>query len=1084
MTTKKRIFKILIISFIAVIVLLTSAWYFATYQLYRLENYKESITQALGKGLDRDVTYETGKAILTLRTGLAIRFTNVVIRDKDKTSNFLVIKTAFFRVNLLPLLRHHLVLREIIFDQPQLLLKRDANGVLNIADLLAGVKKETAIEFRRLTIRNGLVVFADQSASPDKAGGPLMTALGNLYCRVDQPIWRDTSRFHITTDVLEDKSKSALMIEGSFLPAHTGRPVSESIVDADIHLEEVNLHHYRPYFIKYLPFERLDGRLKVEAKFSGTFANFISKGNVTFNDAVLNYPQVFHGPVRSTAASADYTLKRDNGNIRIDVARLALDHIAVAGNFSLRDMDKDDPLLEANAVTSVFNFKEVRSYVPWRIIPGGVGEFIEEHIKDGNFRLTEGRLIGRISQIKDFLKPENAGLLTIRALADNAVFTPGGTSPVFHDIHGNLELIKREFMIKNIKARFGASPCTVEGGISDFGVPGPSVYVVNMNLIPTRDELLWLFGKKALSDLKYNPSSVLYLSAQGPDDHFDIKAKWDLANNDYSFGDLLEKPQGRANKIDAEIIINKAGFLIPSFKYDLPPFEISGKVMIPFKGKSPVTVNVGSKAFNIHEAAGVLPLLQKVDPAGNALLGLTGRGYLEDIGSLSWKGNLSLTNVSLKPSGGVRPVKGLTGGAVFQGSKMSTSLFKATIGESPFQAKCRMDDFHQLKTACGFDALSLKPADIGLQGREPIRDIKGQVYIEDKHLRVDRLAFRSRKSVYNLAGDIRDFDNPKINMTLISPYIRWDDLAYLLAMKPYPKLKQGEKNKSKSNMELGAVLRVDAGVFNDIDFRKLSAALKYNKGILNIETLEAGIFDGNLKTKGRVDIRPDAPNRYAFNFSADRLSLDKLQNFIKYEDHFFSGNLSVAGDVTAVGSNADDFKKTADGTLKIRAEKGVLKRFSVLSKIFSILNVYQLFKFQLPDMASNGMPYNAITADISFKDGILSSDNFFIDSDAMQISGIGKIDLVKKEIDNTVAIHPLHTIDKIVSKIPIAGWLVTDEKGNLITVHFKVEGKLDDPKVSLIPAKSIAKGTLDIFRRIFQLPGQLVTNTEDVLLGH
>ncbi len=66
----------------------------------------------------------------------------------------------------------------------------------------------------------------------------------------------------------------------------------------------------------------------------------------------------------------------------------------------------------------------------------------------------------------------------------------------------------------------------------------------------------------------------------------------------------------------------------------------------------------------------------------------------------------------------------------------------------------------------------------------------GRVYIEDKHLRVDRLSFRSRKSVYNLAGDIRDFDNPKINMTLISPYIRWDDLAYLLAMKKYPKVRE------------------------------------------------------------------------------------------------------------------------------------------------------------------------------------------------------------------------------------------------------------------------------------------------------
>ncbi|MGD0277690.1 MAG: AsmA-like C-terminal region-containing protein, partial [Smithella sp.] len=754
------------------------------------------------------------------------------------------------------------------------------------------------------------------------------------------------------------------------------------------------------------------------------------------------------------------------------------------GNFSLRDMDKDDPLLEANAVTSNFSFKEVRSYVPWGIIPGGVGDFIEEHIKDGNFRLVEGKLIGRLSQIENILKPENAGILTIRGVADNAVFAPGGSSPVFHDINGKLELINRQFMLKGVKARFGASPCTVEGAISDFGRPGPSIYVVNMNLIPTRDELLWLFGKDTLRDLKYNPSSVLYLSAQGPDDHFDIKAKWDLANNNYAYSDLLEKPQGRPNQIYAEIIINKGGFLIPSFEYDLPPFVVSGKVMIPFKGKSPLTVNVGSKAFNIHEAVGVLPGLRKLDPAGTGLVALTGRGNLEDIPFLQWKGSLSLTNVSLKPSGGIRPVKGLTGNALFQGNRMSTSLFKATIGESPFQARCRADDFHQLKTACQFDAVSLKSADIGLQSQEFFRDIKGQVYIEDKHVRVDRLSFRSRRSVFNMAGDIRDFDNPKINMTLVSPYIRWDDFAGLIAMKKYPKLRPGEKSSSNSNMELNAVLRVDAGVFNDIDFKKLSAALKYNRGILNIETLEAGVFDGNLKTKGRVDIRPDAPNRYAFNFSMDRLSLEKLQNYIKFGNRFFTGNMSLTGDIAAIGSNADDFKKTAVGTFKLRAEKGTLKRFSVLSKIFSILNIYQLFKFQLPDMASNGMPYNSITADATLRDGILSWDDLFMDSDAMQFSSKGKIDLVKNEIDDIIGIHPLHTIDKIVSKIPIAGWLVTDDKGNLITVHFKVEGKLDDPKVNLIPVQSIAKGTEDMFLRLFQLPGKLITNTGDVILGH
>ena len=101
----------------------------------------------------------------------------------------------------------------------------------------------------------------------------------------------------------------------------------------------------------------------------------------------------------------------------------------------------------------------------------------------------------------------------------------------------------------------------------------------------------------------------------------------------------------------------------------------------------------------------------------------------------------------------------------------------------------------------------------------------------------------------------------------------------------------------------------------------------------------------------------------------------------------------------------------------------------------------------------------------------------------MQISGVGKVDLLQKKLDNIVGVHPLQTLDLIAAKIPIAGWVLTDEKGHLVTVHFEVKGNWDDPQVSPIPAKSLAKGTLDTFRRLFQLPEKLITDTGEVILG-
>jgi uncharacterized protein YhdP len=193
--------------------------------------------------------------------------------------------------------------------------------------------------------------------------------------------------------------------------------------------------------------------------------------------------------------------------------------------------------------------------------------------------------------------------------------------------------------------------------------------------------------------------------------------------------------------------------------------------------------------------------------------------------------------------------------------------------------------------------------------------------------------------------------------------------------------------------------------------------------------------------------------------------------------------MSLQGLMAAEGRNWDELKKTATGTFQIRAEKGIMKKYSFLSKIFSILNVSQLLKFQLPDMVKDGMPYKTITAGVNLKNGVLSSNDFFIDSNAMQISAHGKVDLTKEELHSVVGIYPLQTMDMVVAKIPVVGWVLTNEDKHLFIVNFQVDGKWDDPRVMPIPARSITKGTMNIFRRLFQLPEKLFTDTGEVILG-
>jgi uncharacterized protein YhdP len=196
-----------------------------------------------------------------------------------------------------------------------------------------------------------------------------------------------------------------------------------------------------------------------------------------------------------------------------------------------------------------------------------------------------------------------------------------------------------------------------------------------------------------------------------------------------------------------------------------------------------------------------------------------------------------------------------------------------------------------------------------------------------------------------------------------------------------------------------------------------------------------------------------------------------------------TGSLYAQGDVTAQGETLADIKKTALGNVRLRLQNGSLHKFSVLSKVFSILNVSQLLKFQLPDMVSNGMPYNEVKGSFAISDGSIVTQDLFIASDAINISVIGNANMIREDLNFTIGVQPLQTVDKIVNRIPVVGWLLTGKDKDFLTVFFEAKGRWADPKVTAIPVKSIGMGVLNVFRRVFELPVRLFTDTGEVMLG-
>jgi uncharacterized protein involved in outer membrane biogenesis len=1074
LTIKKQTFILILAA--AIVALFASAWFFVSYTLSRPDAYKEYITNLVGDELNRGIHYDTGKAALNLRTGLTFNFTNVVMTEKDG-SPFLSLKGAFFRLSVLRLLKNEFVFSEVILDQPRLSLRRDRAGVLNIADLLEREKKKTTLAFKKITIEKGGVTFLDQAAG----GKDLLTSLDHMNCVIHSLFWKNKFQFRISASVIEDENKADLALDGTFEPAPAEKPISESAVQASLRLKGTNLKHYASYLKKPASVEQLEGSLDWETTFSGTLADFTSRGNITLKNVLFYYPGAFPDRQKPQLVHLDYILTCSANSLKLDVTHLAIDRFEANGQLNIHDMDKEDPFLEATAATSTFSMKAMQAYIPWGIIPKNVGNFIQTRIKDGHFRLVEGRLKGRQSQINHIDRPENADVLSLRAEVSRAVFAADPAAPVFHDISGAMALEKRRFALNNIKGHFGNSPFTLEGSISDFALPGPVEYAAQMTLQPARDEVLWLLKKDRFRSFRYEGSSTLLLSGKGTADNFHLTTRWDLTQAAYALEHMMEKPGARNNTITAEILLNREAIDVSSFHYNLPPVQVSGSALYRFSGKRPLSVRIQSNPFQMSEAVRILPVLKEINPRGTCALDVSGRGDLGHPGSMQWLGNVSLADISFKPPGGVRAVTGMTGKAVFKGGKMETTLFKARIGQSDIQGKFRIDDFRKPGLICLFNAQWLRTADLGWQNPEGelnLSDIKGQMTIEDKLIQVDHCSFTLGKSTFNLSGSIRHFTAPEITARVTSPYIRSEDAARLMTLKA-----PNKENDSSSGMKVNLAVNVDSGTAENIDFQALRALLNFTPGTLKIESLDAGVFDGQIRAKGKVDIRPDGQNHYEANLFADRISLEKLQRMMDIGNGELTGRLSLSGDLSATGHSIKDIQRTAAGTLQLRAEKGVLKKFSVLSKIFSLLNVAQLAKMQLPDMARDGMPYDAITAHTLLQNGVFSSNDFFIAGNAMEISGAGQVDYLQKEIEGIAGIHPLQTLDRLAGKMPVVGWLLLDKQGKILTIYVKISGPWQNPGVKPMPVKSIGKETLGVFRRLFQLPEKLITDTGEVLWG-
>ncbi len=225
---------------------------------------------------------------------------------------------------------------------------------------------------------------------------------------------------------------------------------------------------------------------------------------------------------------------------------------------------------------------------------------------------------------------------------------------------------------------------------------------------------------------------------------------------------------------------------------------------------------------------------------------------------------------------------------------------------------------------------------------------------------------------------------------------------------------------------------------------------------------EGGKLTGQLQYgKGKAELEMNNVN---FTLLGQDFGEKFLDGILK-DSQFIGGKLSfyVSGLLTK-------FK----GVMKI--ENSVMKNGVILNNIMAFIStVPDLITFSLPGYSLQGMPFRRLYAGFSYDNHAIDVTAFAIESNALDMTGTGQINLVKNSINMNIDL--ISKTKKYISKIPLLGYLlVGDTKQPTVTLN--VEGKLDDPAVSTSVYKEIVKTPFDILLRTISLPGHLIQQLE------
>ena len=225
---------------------------------------------------------------------------------------------------------------------------------------------------------------------------------------------------------------------------------------------------------------------------------------------------------------------------------------------------------------------------------------------------------------------------------------------------------------------------------------------------------------------------------------------------------------------------------------------------------------------------------------------------------------------------------------------------------------------------------------------------------------------------------------------------------------------------------------------------------------------------------GTASTNPAGKTTFDLVVSLKNAGIRQVFYAVAKEETWVHGNMDLDGHLW--GSS-----DSINGTLAFTARDGNIKKYALFSRIFALLNIYRIIQTKDIELTSKNFPYNIISSTFTIRDNIISFDDFYLDSNSLQLSAVGLYSIKTKKIKANIGVQPFETLDKTISMIPVLGWVLTGEDKKLIIVSMKVRGDLDDPIVQVAPLDTISNPVQESLFRFLQMSSDILKKSQKIL---